>query len=453
MTKKIILIFLAALILRLISLDQSLWLDEAVTAKVVSHYGYGQIITQFSPTDFHPPFYYLFMKFWTGFFGYSEIALRMPSVIFSLATGWVLYLMAGIWPAIFFLFNPLVVYYSQEARMYMMAVFFLTLSIYLVNNFFSEVNSSPNARQTTDSSKKIFTAILLGLSLISSFYTFYGSIFFIVTLFVYLFYKKQYPVFCISGLVFLVLSLPLLPLLHRQFVNSKIMLQTVTQWSMVLGKANLKNLFLIPLKFCFGRISFYPKYIYYLLSGLWTAIVFYFAVKGGFKKKGYFFLFLFPLLLGLIFSFASPLLQYFRFLYLLPVLAIIISYGLPDRSHTNRSGLWVAVGFTVLSCVYLFIPQFHREDWKALSRSFARQAKVFMIRSSSDPIGYYRPDVKIIDLRQIGRYLGTEKDLTVIPYTADIYGFDYRKKLDNENYLLREKKVFREVYWERFSRQ
>ena len=112
MNKKVILVFLFAFLIRLIALDQSLWLDEATTAKVIQNYNYSEIITKFSPLDFHPPLYYLFMKFWTNIFGYSEISLRIPSVLFSLMTGYVVYLIGGIWSAIFFLFNPLIVYYS-----------------------------------------------------------------------------------------------------------------------------------------------------------------------------------------------------------------------------------------------------------------------------------------------------------------------------------------------------
>src|SRR3989338_4195032 len=85
------LIFFTSLLIRLIGLNQSLWLDEATTARVVREYGFTQIVNGFSPNDFHPPLYYLFMKVWTNFFGYSEIALRMPSVLFSLLTGWVIY--------------------------------------------------------------------------------------------------------------------------------------------------------------------------------------------------------------------------------------------------------------------------------------------------------------------------------------------------------------------------
>jgi len=130
MNKKIILIFIFAFLIRLIALNQSLWLDEAVTSNVVKNFNFLQIINKFSPTDFHPPLYYLFMKLWTNFFGYSEIVLRMPSVLFSLATGYVVYLIGGAWAAVFFLFNPLIVYYSQEARMYMMVTLLITLALY-----------------------------------------------------------------------------------------------------------------------------------------------------------------------------------------------------------------------------------------------------------------------------------------------------------------------------------
>ena len=133
MSKKLLIILFLALFIRLIGLNQSLWLDEAVTANIVSNYSYSEIITKFSPTDFHPPLYYLVLKFWTNIFGYSEIALRFPSVIFSLLTAWVLYKISwkvcptssrhdvgttlGAWAAALFLFNPLIIYYSQEARM------------------------------------------------------------------------------------------------------------------------------------------------------------------------------------------------------------------------------------------------------------------------------------------------------------------------------------------------
>ncbi len=35
--------------------------------------------------------------------------------------------------------------------------------------------------------------------------------------------------------------------------------------------------------------------------------------------------------------------------------------------------------------------------------------------------------------------------MTIIPYTAEIYGYDYKNKLAENNYKLKEQKSFREV--------
>ena len=79
------LILLVALVLRLVSLNQSLWLDEATSALVV-RMSVGDMFARFLPGDFHPPLYYLILKFWVSIFGNSEISLRMPSVIFGVIT-------------------------------------------------------------------------------------------------------------------------------------------------------------------------------------------------------------------------------------------------------------------------------------------------------------------------------------------------------------------------------
>lgn len=134
----ILFILTLGFLLRLINLNQSLWLDEAITAKVVQKFGFLDIITKFSPNDFHPPLYYLFLKVWTNFFGYSEISLRLPSVIFSLITVVFVYLIAkkfiskkaALLSAFFLTINPLFVYYSQEARMYSMVTMLVAGAMY-----------------------------------------------------------------------------------------------------------------------------------------------------------------------------------------------------------------------------------------------------------------------------------------------------------------------------------
>jgi hypothetical protein len=60
--KKLILILVVALGLRLVAINQSLWLDEAIGANIVKDYSYHAILTDFLHSDNHPPLYYLTLK-------------------------------------------------------------------------------------------------------------------------------------------------------------------------------------------------------------------------------------------------------------------------------------------------------------------------------------------------------------------------------------------------------
>lgn len=421
-------VFIIALVVRFIALDQSLWLDEATTARVATQYDYFGIISKFSLSDFHPPLYYVYMKFWTGIFGASEVALRMPSVIFSMVAGYLVYLMAGIWAAAFFLFNPLVVYYSQEARMYMMAVFLLTGALYYLRKL---------------STKNVANLIFFNVFLILSFYTFYGSIFLIIPMFIYLLYKKEYRGLIASSIMFLCYVALLSPLTFTQFKGSKIALSNVANWSSVLGTVNLKNLLLIPIKFSIGRIDFYPKAVYYAISGVWTLIVL-FGLRSALDKKHrlWAFLLISPLVLGLVFSLFSPLLQYFRFIYLIPLMAIILALSKDTKRNTYK--IILLVGFVGFSLAYLLVPQFHREDWKGLSVSLDKKTPTYMVASSSDPLKYYLVGLKIRDIKELGS-LTDEGKIIVIPYTADIHGVNYKKILEDKGYRMDNAKAFRDL--------
>lgn len=438
--------FVIAFCIRLIALNQSLWLDEATTAKVVKSFSYLGILTKFSTGDFHPPLYYFFIKFWSTFFGYSEIALRMPSVLFSLVTGWILYKIGkqlkdeklGMWTAVFFLFNPLIVYYSQEARMYMMATCFLSISLLFFINILNIKHQKSKRQIKYQNLNNILFNLFVGLS----FLTFYGSIFFIAAIYVYIIYKKDWRLLTelIPGM--LIAGIVISPLLLQQFQNSRLALSSVANWKQVLGTTSLKNLLLFPLKFSFGRISFKPKIMYYALSGLWSAIIFFLAIRGGLKKNWLLFLFFVPILLGLIFSIFSPLLQYFRFLYLIVPLSIMLATTL----YKQKFAVFILLGFFILCLVYLLNPSFYREDWKTLSKELPKHIPVYMILSSSDPVLYYRQDISIQDLKNL-KNIDT-KEIVVIPYTSDIHGVNYEKNFKTQSYVLDHKKAYKDLYVE-----
>ena len=463
-----ILIFISAFLIRLINLNQSLWLDEAVVAKVVKTIPLLQIPFQFSPGDFHPPLYYMFMSVWSSVFGYSEIALRMPSILFSLIAGWFVFKImslirdkkTGLWAAAFFLFNPIIIYYSQEARMYMMATVFLSV----VLHYFLLLMKTT---QSTNRHTKIKNILLFNLFSALAMLTFYGSIFFISGMIIASFFmipKKRnfFPQLSIGVFISLLL---LSPLLYQQIVNAKIGLLEVKNWSLVLGKAEIKNIALIFLKFATGRLSWYPKWSYYLFAGIPTVITWLFVVFGMKKNKLLAFIFFFPLCIGFVISFITPMMMYFRFLYLIPVMSILLGFGvistktsesevawrdLKDRDFsTSQSfarndikGIITILLFLVFSFLYLLNPQFHREDWKKLANDINSTQRVYMILPSADPVNYYNPDLSLFEVRKIQSAILPEY-IQVIPYVEEIYGYNHTSILEKKGCVLETKSSYR----------
>ena len=443
MKKKLILLFLFAFLIRLIAINQSLWLDEGITARVISQYNLFEIVKFFSVYDFHPPLYYFLTYIFTQVFGTSESALRMPSIIFSLFSGLYIFKTGkllkskniGFWSAAFFLFNPLIVYYSQEARMYMMTVFLLCAGFYYYIKVLKQ--------------KQLKDILLCNTLLFLSFLTFYGSIFFILTMYIYLLIKKKIKTLLLILPGFILSLLIISPLLYSQLLHSREALVIVKNWDLVLGKATIKNLLLIPIKFSIGRISFYPKEIYYAISILWTLILSFIVVKAGKKSKKLIYFFITPLLIGFIFSCFTPLLLYFRFIYLIFILSLLLSIG----TSKTWQRIFILSGFCIFTFSYLLFPSFHREDWKALAKEIPKDKRVVIIASSSDAIRYYIPDLKVIDLISFKSLNTKDKELIIIPYTSEIYGIDYSFLLKEKGYMHTKTKNLRGLSYEVWNKQ
>ena len=90
----IIIIIIVALILRVINLDQSLWLDEAINVNNATNLDYKTLVLNYSLGDFHPPLFHVVLKTWILLFGNSEIAVRSPSIIFAIFSILLVYLIA-----------------------------------------------------------------------------------------------------------------------------------------------------------------------------------------------------------------------------------------------------------------------------------------------------------------------------------------------------------------------
>lgn len=426
-------------LIKLIGINQSLWLDEAISAGVAKDYSLLNIPIQFSVSDFHPPIYYMFLKLWTSVFGFSAIALRLPSIIFSLITIYLVYLIVkrisnkktALWTAIFTGFNPLLIYYSQEVRMYSLITMLLTAVLY----YFVKLEKN---KSTAD-------IIAFNVLCALSFATFYGSIFFIAALNLFWLINKKFKLFFMANIGLLITILVLAPLLTRQVATSKQLLLEVKNWSSVLGKVDFKNLVLIPIKFTSGRISYSPKIIYFGVAAVWALFVFLGVLKGAAKKPKFLGILVFPLIFGLIFSFFSPLMQYFRFTYLIPTMCILLALGLAREKTRLIYGI-VFVGFASL---YLFNENMYREDWKGMAKNITETETVYIIGSVSAPLRYYQPNVKFKDIKTV---VPTESLITVVPYVEEIHGFDHNNVLKELGYERIEEKNFRQLKLERWFR-
>lgn len=122
----------------LVFLVQSFWRDEAYSYLLAKKNLMD--IVALTIKDFSPPLYYFILHFWIKIFGNSEIALRSLSFIFFWATIYVVFLILNevfrfevkksLIYLLFFVTNPILVYFAFEVRMYSLFAFLATLSYY-----------------------------------------------------------------------------------------------------------------------------------------------------------------------------------------------------------------------------------------------------------------------------------------------------------------------------------
>src|SRR3954466_8223497 len=130
-------ITLAGALLRFTTLDvQSYWLDEAATVNLL-HKGFGGMISGVASGESTPPLYYIVAWLWAKVFGTSEVGLRSLSALFGTATIPIAYVLGrlvagrrtGLVAAALCAFNPLLVWYSQEARSYALMILLTGLTL------------------------------------------------------------------------------------------------------------------------------------------------------------------------------------------------------------------------------------------------------------------------------------------------------------------------------------
>lgn len=117
-----------ATVIRLLTIDnQSFWADEALTA-YEAHAPFGAMLNSVLHVETTPPLYFVLVWAWAHVVGIGEVALRAPSMLAGVALVPVAYLSArelasrgaGVIAAALVTVNPFLIWYSQEARAYML---------------------------------------------------------------------------------------------------------------------------------------------------------------------------------------------------------------------------------------------------------------------------------------------------------------------------------------------
>jgi mannosyltransferase len=133
----VIAVTLVAAVLRFWGIGrQGFWFDEANTALLV-HFSPGKMLGLIPQSESTPPLYYCIAWLWARVFGYGEAGLRSLSAVAGVAVVPVLYgagsklisRRAGVVAAALAAGNPLLIWYSQEARSYELLVLLSSLAL------------------------------------------------------------------------------------------------------------------------------------------------------------------------------------------------------------------------------------------------------------------------------------------------------------------------------------
>ncbi|WP_375506751.1 glycosyltransferase family 39 protein [uncultured Nostoc sp.] len=138
----VLIVIILSVFLRFFLLSkQSLWFDEGLTLSLSDASTLQESITNVRTvknSDRFQPLYFIVLYFWHQMFGESEFALRSLSAILGIGSTIAIYFTAlriygkkhALWSLVIITFSSFCVYYSQEARIYALAIFISSLQLY-----------------------------------------------------------------------------------------------------------------------------------------------------------------------------------------------------------------------------------------------------------------------------------------------------------------------------------
>lgn len=350
------LILVLALILRLVNLNQSFWLDEAaqllMSQKSLAFLWFGRA------ADFHPPLFSVLTYFWLKL-GTSEVFLRLLPVFFGVLVVYFVYLVGkkllnekiALLAGLFLAISPYHIYYSQEMRMYSLLAFLATASMYFLwqKNWFFYF---------------IFTVALL--------YTHYASFFVIFAQAIWILFwqKESLKKWLISAFAGFLIYTPWVPQFLIQLSTGRNLTDILPGWRQVATLSAFKALPLTLIKFSLGRISFDNKILYatialFLFAGM--GFIFYQSLKKLTREKIFLLNWLLtPIILCILVSFIIPMYQPFRLLFTIIPFYLLLAFGILTLKQK-----WPVIAFSSVLIIslsslgaYYLNPRFQRENWR-----------------------------------------------------------------------------------------
>ena len=325
-------IILFGLLLRLsfINKPEGLWNDEYVSWFVANtSEGFWQEVFK----QCHMPLYYLYLKPFTQF---SDIVLRLTSVIPGVIAVWIMYLTgrefskkAALYSALITSVLSFLVYYSQEVRFYSLLFLFSALSLLYT------VRVIKNASRRNIVGYAISLTLILFTHIIGVVYVFFNLL--------YVVYKKR--------------SLPLwilfLPILALPFLPAVLKMLPSSQWWGHFSYTNI--LFLITDYFSpiltnnvnAPPVFFYNKSLSALL--IFPSVIACLAIARGFKR-GLFFIAFGTVVVLAVAAAAGKLVFITKYsIEILPIFILLMSLGFEKMQKTGTVLLTVFVLFHIMS--------------------------------------------------------------------------------------------------------
>lgn len=390
---KLALILIIGLGLRLSLVSQSFWLDEASQAQQSAMSV--QTIWSQRVADFHPPLFYLLSHIWL-WGGKSETWLRLLPVSMGLISIWLMYLLsremlpdkkiilgkyeltAAEIAAFLLTINPYHIYYSAEFRMYSL----LTLiGIWIMYLFLK-------------SSRWLWVAIAVGL------YTHYSTMLILLTLVGYLMWqeRRKLSYFLSQTVVAFVVFIPWLPQFVKQLQSGVNIDQFLPGWRGVLSLGPLRAIPLTLFKLIAGRVDYVNRGIYSGYIGIVLVFLAISTLVTSIKRKFLVWWIVIPLVLSILVSFAIPITQPFRLIFILPALILVFTQ---IALRFPRISLLVLVYISLAAMVmYTTRPRLQKERWREASQFLQAEqtpdSKV-LVKFSGElaPLDWYAPDLPV----------------------------------------------------------